>query len=78
MTIYPQLDQLESAGLVRLVHVQPELEYLFRHNLVQDAAYSSLLRQDRKRLHMLIGTLCSWAVFTAMLISRRTEGSEAV
>ena len=57
MMIHPQLDQLESAGLVRLAHEQPELEYLFRHNLVQDAAYSSLLRQDRKRLHLLIGTL---------------------
>src|SRR5207249_4355276 len=32
---------------------QPELEYLFRHALVQDAAYSSLLKQDRRSLHQL-------------------------
>src|SRR5207247_795922 len=28
------------------------IEYLFRHALVQDAAYESLLRQDRRRLHL--------------------------
>src|SRR5690349_12236723 len=57
MTIDSQLDQLETAGLIALAQVQPELEYLFRHNLIQDAAYSSLLRQDLKHLHLLIGTL---------------------
>jgi tetratricopeptide (TPR) repeat protein len=31
------------------------LEYVFRHALVQDAAYSSLLKQDRKRLHLAVG-----------------------
>src|SRR5207253_9447371 len=32
---------------------EPELEYLFRHALVQDAAYASLLKQDRRTLHRL-------------------------
>lgn len=50
-----QLDTLESKGLVKLVTYQPELEYLFRHVLVQDAAYGSLLKQERRQLHRLVG-----------------------
>ncbi|HUG47263.1 MAG TPA: tetratricopeptide repeat protein [Candidatus Limnocylindria bacterium] len=50
-----QLDTLEAKGLVKLVAYQPELEYLFRHVLVQDAAYGSLLKQERRQLHRLVG-----------------------
>ena len=32
------LSVLESSGLIRLAATRPELEYLFRHVLVQDAA----------------------------------------
>ena len=53
--IHPSLAQLETAGLVRVAAVQPEIEYLFRHSLVQDAAYASLLKADRKRLHEAVG-----------------------
>ena len=55
MTVISQLSRLESAGLIRLVQYEPELEYLFRHVLVQDAAYGSLLAADRKRLHQVVG-----------------------
>ena len=48
------LGVLESSGLVRLAATQPELEYLFRHVLVQDAAYESLLKQERRRLHVAV------------------------
>ena len=50
-----QLDTLEAKGLIRLAASQPELEYLFRHWLVQDAAYGSLLKQERRELHRLVG-----------------------
>jgi len=49
------LAQLESTGLIRLAQAQPELEYLFRHALVQDAAYASLVKQDRRQLHRSVG-----------------------
>jgi tetratricopeptide (TPR) repeat protein len=49
------LDALESKGLIRLATVEPELEYLFRHALVQDAAYGSLLKQERRQLHGVVG-----------------------
>ena len=38
---------------MQVAALEPELEYLFRHALVQDAAYSSLLKQDRRTLHRL-------------------------
>ena len=50
-----QLDTLEAKGLIRLAATRPELEYLFRHWLVQDAAYGSLLKQERRALHRLVG-----------------------
>jgi len=55
MTADTQLDTLEAKGLVRLAAAAPELEYLFRHWLVQDTAYGSLLRQERKSLHGQVG-----------------------
>ncbi len=55
MTLANHLNTLESAGLIRLAAAQPELEYLFRHVLIQDAAYSSLVKQDRKQLHRSVG-----------------------
>jgi tetratricopeptide (TPR) repeat protein len=48
------LDDLESAGIIRLVGLQPEVEYQFRHALIQDAAYSSLLRRQRAAWHRTV------------------------
>jgi tetratricopeptide (TPR) repeat protein len=50
-----QLDTLEAKGLIKLATVRPDLEYLFRHALVQDAAYGSLLKQERRELHGKVG-----------------------
>jgi tetratricopeptide (TPR) repeat protein len=55
VTAETQLDTLEAKGLIRLATIQPELEYLFRHALVQDAAYGSLLKQERRGLHAQVG-----------------------
>jgi tetratricopeptide (TPR) repeat protein len=49
------LNHLEISGLIRLVQSEPELEYLFRHALVQEAAYESMLKEDRRRLHQAVG-----------------------
>lgn len=51
-TLYPSLATLELAQLVRLVQ---ENEYLFKHALIQDTVYQSLLKNERKRLHGAIG-----------------------
>jgi serine phosphatase RsbU (regulator of sigma subunit) len=55
MTLFSDLGTLESAGLIRVAKVEPDLEYHFLHSLVQDAAYASLLDGDRKRLHLEVG-----------------------
>jgi tetratricopeptide (TPR) repeat protein len=55
VTLQSDLTALESSGLIRLAQVQPDLEYLFKHALIQDAAYESILKVDRKKLHQLIG-----------------------
>ncbi|HSJ58461.1 MAG TPA: SpoIIE family protein phosphatase [Anaerolineae bacterium] len=54
-TLTRHLSHLETSGLIRLARVEPELEYLFRHALVQDAAYGSILSSDRRRLHRAVG-----------------------
>ena len=54
-TLIGQLNTLESSNLIQLVQAQPELEYLFRHALIQDAAYASLVKPDRKLLHRIVG-----------------------
>ena len=55
MSLANHLTTLEASGLIRLAQTQPDLEYLFRHALVQDAAYASLVKADRKQLHLEVG-----------------------
>ena len=55
MTTETRVDVLEAKGLIRLAALRPELEYLFSHGLVQDAAYTSLLKQERRELHGRVG-----------------------
>jgi len=49
------LDQLTAAGLVLRRGFPPRASYVFKHALVQDAAYSTLLRAQRQELHLRIG-----------------------
>lgn len=51
MSARAELGTLEASGLIEIAALQPELEYLFRHALVQEAAYATLLKQDRRLLH---------------------------
>jgi class 3 adenylate cyclase/tetratricopeptide (TPR) repeat protein len=45
------LDRLIAAGLLFRQGVPPHASYLFKHALVQDAAYGTLLRERRRALH---------------------------
>jgi predicted ATPase len=45
------LDSLVAAGLLFRQGIAPHAIYLFKHALVQDAAYSTLLREHRRALH---------------------------
>jgi predicted ATPase len=48
------LDRIIAAGLLFRQGVPPHATYLFKHALVQDAAYSTLLREPRRSLHARI------------------------
>jgi class 3 adenylate cyclase len=48
------LDRLIAAGLLFRQGVPPHASYLFKHALVQDAAYGTLLRAPRRALHARI------------------------
>jgi class 3 adenylate cyclase/predicted ATPase len=45
------LERLMAAGLLFRQGVPPHATYLFKHALVQDAAYGTLLREPRRALH---------------------------
>jgi class 3 adenylate cyclase/predicted ATPase len=49
-----QLDRLVRAGLLFRQGAPPDVTYLFKHALVQDAAYGLLLREPRRHLHARI------------------------
>ncbi len=54
MDVTQPLARLETTELIRRLD-ELDLAYLFKHALVQDTAYTSLLKNERKRLHRLIG-----------------------
>lgn len=45
------LTALEQAELIRQCREQPEVEFIFKHALVQEAAYGSILVQRRRAIH---------------------------
>ena len=51
------LNRLTTAGLLFVRGMPPDASYLFKHALVQDAAYGSLLRSRRQRLHARIAAV---------------------
>ena len=51
------LARLIEAGLLFRQGVPPHAKYLFKHALVQDAAYGMLLREPRRKLHARIAAI---------------------
>jgi ABC-type oligopeptide transport system substrate-binding subunit/class 3 adenylate cyclase len=49
------LAQLQRVDLVREKARLPELEYMFKHSLTQEAAYNSLLLERRREFHRRVG-----------------------
>jgi class 3 adenylate cyclase/tetratricopeptide (TPR) repeat protein len=49
-----ELQQLTGTGLVFRRGTRPDVTYTFKHALVQDAAYDSLLKSKRQQLHAQI------------------------
>src|SRR5438132_299574 len=55
LSLEKDLQTLEGSGLIRLAATYPDLEYWFRHALVQETTYQTLVRPDRKHLHRIVG-----------------------
>jgi class 3 adenylate cyclase/energy-coupling factor transporter ATP-binding protein EcfA2 len=53
-SIVAALQRINSAGLVREIESRSSPAYEFKHTFVRDAAYESLLRQDRRVIHRKI------------------------
>ena len=51
------LDRLIAAGLLFRQGTPPHASYLFKHALVQDVAYSTMLREPRRVLHARIAEI---------------------
>ena len=65
------LGQLGDAGLLSCRGTAPHASYLFKHALVQDAAYSTLLRGRRQALHARVATALE--EYFADLVERQPE-----
>ena len=52
--LHSALDRIVAAGLLFRQGIPPHASYLFKHALVQDAAYGMLLREPRRALHTYI------------------------
>jgi tetratricopeptide (TPR) repeat protein len=52
-----QLQTLQAADLIRQAALVPELEYIFRHSLMQEATYRTILRSQRQEFHRHIGVV---------------------
>jgi ABC-type transport system substrate-binding protein/class 3 adenylate cyclase len=53
--LLPALTELQRLDLIVEVRRRPSPEYRFRHGLVQEVAYASLVETKRKRLHKAVG-----------------------
>jgi class 3 adenylate cyclase len=72
--------KLVEAELVFRRGTPPDASYLFKHALVRDAAYESLLKSRRQRLHMaLLGILAADAAAAPEILAQHAQaGGDAV
>jgi predicted ATPase len=56
----------------------PHATYLFKHSLVQDAAYATLLRSDRQQLHVPTDKAVAYGLKAGKQAMARSAMTEAV
>ncbi|HLO30418.1 MAG TPA: adenylate/guanylate cyclase domain-containing protein [Anaerolineales bacterium] len=62
------IDRLQHAGLIQAVLNGTDTEFMFRHALIHEAAYASILLKQRRELHTRVG-----AILEAMYSDRLHE-----
>ena len=55
MHIDQHLSGLERLDLIKTRTIHPDLEYIFKHALTQEAVYNGLLKKERRKIHERIG-----------------------
>ena len=51
------LTGLERLDFIRTRSIEPDLEYIFKHALMQEVVYNALLKKERQNIHEKIGTV---------------------
>jgi class 3 adenylate cyclase/tetratricopeptide (TPR) repeat protein len=51
------LYKLERAGLIIPRSLHPEMEFMYKHALIQEVSYGSLLRSERQQIHERVGRI---------------------
>ena len=67
------IQELASCGLAFVSGEPPDATYIFKHALVQDAAYATMPRSKRQQLHSRIADALI-AVFPETIETRRFHG----
>ena len=49
------LGRLKGVDLIRTMSLEPDLEYIFKHALIQEVVYNGLLKKERQEIHERIG-----------------------
>jgi len=53
--LWHHLSSLETLDLIKTRSYKPAIEYIFKHALTQEVVYSSLVKENRKRIHERVG-----------------------
>ena len=88
VTLQRELGRLVEAELVYQRGVPPQATYIFKHALIQDAAYASLLKSTRQHYHQRIAQVWrhsflrplrqrqnSWRIITRRQVSPRRQST---
>jgi class 3 adenylate cyclase/tetratricopeptide (TPR) repeat protein len=51
------IEDLKERDLISEAEAEPDIEYMFKHALMQDVVYNSLLRKDRRLLHARVAAI---------------------
>jgi class 3 adenylate cyclase/tetratricopeptide (TPR) repeat protein len=65
------LARLEQLNLINMRSLKPDVEYAFKHLLIQEVAYGTILKRDRQLIHEKIG-----AAIESLFADRIQEVSE--
>ena len=54
-SLHKQLSLLQQEDLIVEKRTIPELEYVFKHDLIKETVYESILLEQRKKIHRKVG-----------------------